>query len=80
VVCGAELDLLAGETMALLTVSLDPRMNAADLVSEPLRIGGVTQRARLAGAGELVLAVGLRSSHLRRYPRELSRRDVSPRS
>jgi len=54
------------------TASLDPRMTAADLIAEPLRIGGVAQRTRLARAEELIQAVGLRAAHLRRYPHEFS--------
>jgi peptide/nickel transport system ATP-binding protein len=54
------------------TASLDPRMTAADLIAEPLRIGGVPRRTRLARAEELIQVVGLRPAHLRRYPHEFS--------
>jgi peptide/nickel transport system ATP-binding protein len=54
------------------TASLDPRMTAADLIAEPLRLGGAGQRTRLARAEELIQAVGLRTAHLRRYPHEFS--------
>jgi peptide/nickel transport system ATP-binding protein len=54
------------------SASLNPRMTAGDLISEPLRVSGVSRPDRMARAGELITAVGLRTSHLRRYPHEFS--------
>ena len=54
------------------TASRNPRMQAGDLIAEPLRVGGVARTARVARAEELIVAVGLRSAHLRRYPHEFS--------
>ncbi|MGW2661786.1 ABC transporter ATP-binding protein [Nocardia tengchongensis] len=53
--------------------SLNPRMTVADIVSEPLRIGGVRDRDRLRGAAAEALGrVGLASDALTRYPRSFS--------
>lgn len=53
--------------------SLDPRMNVADIVSEPLAIhDGVSQVARRQRAAELIRAVGMDESALARYPHEFS--------
>ncbi|MBS0211741.1 MAG: ABC transporter ATP-binding protein [Proteobacteria bacterium] len=53
--------------------SLDPRMRAAQIVAEPLRIHGIgdppTQRAR---AAELLRVVGLPADALDRYPHQFS--------
>jgi ABC-type glutathione transport system ATPase component len=53
--------------------SLDPRMTVADIVTEPLVIhNGASRHARLETAAELVRAVGLDVSALRRYAHEFS--------
>ena len=53
--------------------SLDPRMTVADIITEPLVIhNGVSRRARLETAAELMRAVGLGQSALRRYAHEFS--------
>jgi len=53
--------------------SLDPRMTVADIVTEPLVIhNGVGREARLQTAAELMRAVGLDGSALRRYAHEFS--------
>lgn len=53
--------------------SLDPRMNVEDIISEPLviheRMGAAARRARLS---ELLGAVGLDVSVLKRFPHEFS--------
>ncbi len=53
--------------------SLDPRMRVEDVISEPLiiheRMGSSTRRARVA---ELLGAVGLDQSAMRRFPHEFS--------
>ncbi|MCA8972194.1 MAG: ATP-binding cassette domain-containing protein, partial [Planctomycetes bacterium] len=53
--------------------SLDPRMTAFDLVTEPLRIfGGYSKHERRLEATRLMLAVGLDPRFLNRYPHEFS--------
>jgi len=53
--------------------SLDPRMTVADIVTEPLVIhNGASREARLLTAAELMRAVGLDESALRRYAHEFS--------
>ena len=52
------------------TASLDPRLTVGDAVGEALAVHGITDRDRRVA--ELLEAVGLRSSHAGRYPRELS--------
>ena len=53
--------------------SLDPRMTVADIVTEPLLIhNGASRSARLQTAAELMRAVGLDESALRRYAHEFS--------
>ena len=53
--------------------SLDPRMTVADIVTEPLVIhNGASRRTRMETAAELVRAVGLDASALRRYAHEFS--------
>ena len=53
--------------------ALNPRMRAAELVAEPLRLHGVGNRAeRRARATELLNRVGLDAGFLRRYPHEFS--------
>ncbi len=53
--------------------SLDPRMRVEEIVAEPLIIHeGLSKDARCLRAGELLRAVGLDSSALRRYPHEFS--------
>lgn len=56
------------------TDSLDPRMTAADIVGEPLRLlEGLRDRAaRAARVGELAAAVGLPAELLARFPHQLS--------
>ncbi|GAA1699958.1 ABC transporter ATP-binding protein [Mycolicibacterium murale] len=53
--------------------SLDPHLNAVDIVAEPLRLRGVrNRRDREARAAKLIDQVGLPSSALRRKPAEFS--------
>ncbi|WP_433261073.1 dipeptide ABC transporter ATP-binding protein [Actinosynnema sp. CS-041913] len=52
--------------------SLDPRMTAADLVAEPLRINGVGRREARTRALELLGSVGLSGARSERYPHEFS--------
>ena len=53
--------------------SLDPRMNVASIVAEPLEIHGVgTGSERRERVGELLSTVGLDPSHAVRYPHEFS--------
>jgi peptide/nickel transport system ATP-binding protein len=53
--------------------SLDPRMRVEDVVAEPLVIHErLTRRARRARVAELLRAVGLDESALRRFPHEFS--------
>ncbi|MEU4806266.1 ABC transporter ATP-binding protein [Actinosynnema sp. NPDC023587] len=52
--------------------SLDPRMTAADLVAEPLRINGVGRREARTRALELLRSVGLSGARSERYPHEFS--------
>jgi len=53
--------------------SLDPRMTVADIVTEPLVIhNGAGRSARMQTAAELMRAVGLDQSALRRYAHEFS--------
>jgi len=52
--------------------SLDPRMNVAEIVSEPLIYQGMKASERHARAAELIRQVGLMPDHLRRYPHEFS--------
>ncbi|BBY90026.1 ATP-binding cassette domain-containing protein [Mycolicibacterium tokaiense] len=53
--------------------SLDPHLNAVDIVAEPLRLRGVrSRRDREARAAKLIDQVGLPSSALRRKPAEFS--------
>ena len=49
--------------------SLNPRMTVMDIVSEPLRIHGITKGAELKSqVRELLEAVGLKAQHMNRYP------------
>jgi ABC-type glutathione transport system ATPase component len=53
--------------------SLDPRMTVADIVTEPLIIhNGASREMRMQTAAELMRAVGLDQSALRRYAHEFS--------
>jgi peptide/nickel transport system ATP-binding protein len=53
--------------------SLDPRFRVEDIIAEPLVIHeSLSKAARRARAGELLRAVGLDASALRRYPHEFS--------
>ena len=53
--------------------SLDPRMNVEEIVSEPMLIHGSENRqSRRQRAAEMMRAVGLDESALRRYPHEFS--------
>jgi oligopeptide transport system ATP-binding protein len=53
--------------------SLDPRMTVADIVTEPLLIhNGAGRRDRFTAAAQLMRAVGLDESVLRRYAHEFS--------
>ncbi|MFF0579406.1 dipeptide ABC transporter ATP-binding protein [Streptosporangium saharense] len=51
--------------------SLNPRMNALDLVAEPLRVNGVGRRERRERSLELLASVGL-GGYAGRYPHEFS--------
>ncbi|SES45101.1 ABC transporter ATP-binding protein [Actinokineospora terrae] len=52
--------------------SLDPRMTAADLVAEPLRINGLAKQDARTRALELLASVGLGRGRSERYPHEFS--------
>ena len=53
--------------------SLDPRMRVEDVISEPLIVHErISAAARLARVGELLRAVGLDASAMRRFPHEFS--------
>jgi oligopeptide/dipeptide ABC transporter ATP-binding protein len=54
--------------------SLNPRMKIVDIITEGLRVGGASARAkeRRDKAVELLSVVGLRAEHLERYPHEFS--------
>ena len=53
--------------------SLDPRLTVADIVTEPLIIhNGASRETRMQTAAELMRAVGLDQSALRRYAHEFS--------
>ncbi|WP_448955109.1 ABC transporter ATP-binding protein [Labrys neptuniae] len=53
--------------------SLDPRLPAWRLITEPLHIqGGLSNRELVERAGELAAAVGLRPDHIDRYAHEFS--------
>jgi len=55
--------------------SLNPRMRVEEIVTEPLLIHegrSVTKKQRRAAAAEMMQAVGLEQSALRRYPHEFS--------
>jgi peptide/nickel transport system ATP-binding protein len=52
--------------------SLNPRMTALEIVTEPLRIGGVGREARYRRAKALMDMVGLPRSGLGRYPHAFS--------
>ncbi|WP_026422594.1 ABC transporter ATP-binding protein [Actinokineospora inagensis] len=54
------------------TNSLDPRMTAAELVAEPLRVNGTGRREARARALELLRSVGLSGARSERYPHEFS--------
>ena len=53
--------------------SLNPRMTVRDIVAEPLRLFGVRGRRELdEKVGDLLASVGLRRSHMARYPHAFS--------
>jgi oligopeptide/dipeptide ABC transporter ATP-binding protein len=53
--------------------SLDPRMNVAAIVEEPLLVhGGLGRRERKLRVGDLLERVGLSSRYLNRFPHEFS--------
>jgi len=52
--------------------SLNPRMTVQDIVGEPLLVNGVRRREREARVRELLVQVGLKPHHLRRYPHAFS--------
>jgi len=53
--------------------SLNPRMTVGDIVGEPLVVHGVAKgKEREARVRELLEAVGLNPSHIKRYPHEFS--------
>ena len=52
--------------------SLDPRMSAGDIVGEPLRVHGMSRKARGVRLAELFERVGLRSAQMDNYPHQFS--------
>jgi ABC-type microcin C transport system duplicated ATPase subunit YejF len=53
--------------------SLSPRMRVADIIAEPLEAHGVRSRSeRYDRVEALLLAVGMDSSHMKRFPHEFS--------
>lgn len=54
--------------------SLDPRMNAGDIVTEPLAVHGIVRsgKDRRARAIDLLKAVGLTERHVTQWPRQFS--------
>lgn len=52
--------------------SLNPRMNVADVLAEPMKIAGWSAARIRARTGELLSLVGLQASQLQRYPHEFS--------
>lgn len=52
--------------------SLDPRMNVADLITEPMTIAGYSRGERHEQARNLLRVVGLADYHATRYPHEFS--------
>lgn len=53
--------------------SLSPRMTIQEILEEPLRLSGITDKAQLYDqANNMIQQVGLRSSHLMRYPHAFS--------
>lgn len=53
--------------------SLDPRMNVADLIGEPLYVHGSARGSELRDrVEEMMLAVGLNADHMKRFPHEFS--------
>lgn len=53
--------------------SLNPRMNIADIIAEPLKVQGVSRRReRQERIVELMQAVGLSKDHMGRHPHEFS--------
>src|SRR5262245_27370428 len=54
--------------------SLNPRMTVGDTVGEPLTVHGLarSRRERDQRVAEVLLRVGLRAEHARRYPHEFS--------
>jgi peptide/nickel transport system ATP-binding protein len=73
---GAELDAYRRQVQYIFQdpfSSLNPRMTVQDIVSEPLAIHGLGDRAwRRDFAGELLQVVGLDARHLQRYPHSFS--------
>jgi oligopeptide/dipeptide ABC transporter ATP-binding protein len=52
--------------------SLDPRQTVADIIGEPLRIGGIAAVVRRRRVAELLEQVGLGAEAMQRLPREFS--------
>jgi len=52
--------------------SLNPRMTVFDIVSEPMEIHGLGGPGAEETVSQLLLRVGLRPEHMRRYPHEFS--------
>jgi oligopeptide/dipeptide ABC transporter ATP-binding protein len=52
--------------------SLDPRMTVRSILSEPMRIHGLSPEARSARVAELLELVDLEPSHANRFPHEFS--------
>jgi len=73
---GSELRHLRGDMQIIFqdpVGSLDPRMTVEQIVCEPIAIhGSKDKRSRRDRAGEVMRAVGLDASALRRYPHEFS--------
>ncbi|MEJ2168259.1 MAG: ATP-binding cassette domain-containing protein [Desulfobacterales bacterium] len=53
--------------------SLDPRMQVASIIGEPLYVHGIVKRAEVEDrVGLLLDSVGLNAGHMRRYPHQFS--------
>ena len=54
--------------------SLNPRMTVGDMIAEPMEVHGIykTKKERTENVGRLLVEVGLKESHMNRYPHEFS--------
>ena len=54
--------------------SLNPRMTVGDMIAEPMEVHGLykTKKERTENVGRLLVEVGLKESHMNRYPHEFS--------